>query len=105
MNADERARLRPAAGARLLLALEASDAAGARYQAWVLTADGERGFTAQLGLDGAMALTGDGAEAAELDDLRMLARLTARGASKRVDDGLAPWPPRVLRWRGPGRGA
>ena len=36
--------------------------------------------------------------------LQMLAKLTARSASKKREDGLPPWPARVLRWRGPGRG-
>ena len=43
--------------------------------------------------------------APELDAmLAMQARLIARGAAKRREDGLPPWPARVLRWRGPGRG-
>ena len=39
-----------------------------------------------------------------VDALHMLAKLTARSASKKREDGLPPWPARVLRWRGPGRG-
>ena len=34
----------------------------------------------------------------------MLAKLTARAAAKKRADGMPPWPARVLRWRGPGRG-
>jgi hypothetical protein len=35
----------------------------------------------------------------------MLAKLTARAADKKRGDGMPPWPNRVLRWRGPGRGS
>ena len=42
------------------------------------------------------------AELAEM--LTMVGKLTARAAAKKRDDGLPPWPPRVLRWKGPGRG-
>jgi hypothetical protein len=36
----------------------------------------------------------------DLDEtLATFAKLTARGAAKRRDDGLPPWPARVLRWR------
>ncbi|MEZ4400621.1 MAG: hypothetical protein R3B06_11415 [Kofleriaceae bacterium] len=103
----ERRRLRPDVGARLLLdRLTATDDA-ATYAAWVLTAEVEHGYQATLTDAGAVELTAAGAAApadAE-DDLRMLCRLTARSARKRAADGLPPWPPRVLRWRGPGRGA
>jgi hypothetical protein len=34
----------------------------------------------------------------------MVAKLTARAAGKKREDGMPPWPARVLRWRGPGRG-
>lgn len=107
-GADERARLRPTTGARLLLELTATTSDGARYAGWVLTSDGERGFIAELSADGAAALTATGEVETTDDeaaaDLLMLARLTARSAGKRAADGLPPWPPRVLRWRGPGRG-
>jgi len=36
--------------------------------------------------------------------MQMLAKLTARGAAKKREDGFPPWPARVTRWRGPGRG-
>lgn len=103
MAIDARARqgLRPAAGARLLLDRIDDAGATARYAAWVLVADGEEGW--EVVLDEGGGSTWAGGEVPE--DLQMLARLTARGAGKRVADGLPAWPPRVLRWRGPGRGA
>jgi len=45
------------------------------------------------------------APAAAIDMLAMIARLTARAAPSRITSGLTPWPPRIVRWRGPGRGA
>jgi hypothetical protein len=103
---DLRRGLRPAHGARLLLDRERATAERAHYAAWILTADGELGYAAELGADGSVTLAARGqpADAEAEEDLRMLARLTARGAAKRAADGLAPWPPRVLRWRGAGRG-
>lgn len=102
MTERERLALRPKVGARLLLELASADGARAVYDAWVLTAAGDVHARAELDDGGGVALAGDFDGA---DELRMLAKLTARGASKRVADGLPAWPPRVLRWRGPGRGA
>ncbi len=39
-----------------------------------------------------------------VDYAEMLGKLTARGAAKKREDGMPPWPARILRWRGPGRG-
>ena len=98
--------LTPQHGARFLLELEREDGAGARYRAAVLTPDARHDYDAVLGDDGAVALTARGAPApTELEEtLVMIARLTARSAAKKREDGLPPWPHRVLRWRGPGRG-
>lgn len=104
----ERRALWPQDGARLLLDRLAAEPARATYAAWVLTATTEHAYQAALDDTGAVALTAVATVAAAPadaeDDLRMLARLTARAAAKRVADGLPPWPPRVLRWRGAGRG-
>jgi|GEM_PF-1671841 len=108
LNDHERGALRPAVGARLLLELDALlDGAGARarYVAWLLTADAEHAYDAILADTGEVELTARAGATDGLDDLQMLAKLTARGASRRAADGLTAWPPRVLRWRGPGRGA
>jgi hypothetical protein len=96
--------LTPTDGARFLLELERDDGARASYRAAIYTPDATYEVAATLGDDGSVELPATGAPA-ELDDmLHMLARLTARGAARKRDDGLPPWPPRVLRWRGPGRG-
>ena len=105
LGADERRRLVPAAGARLLLDRLADRGAAADYAAWVLTAAGEHAYDAVLADDGTVTLMPRAAPASADDkhDLRMLAKVTARAAPRRVEDGLPAWPPRVLRWRGPGR--
>lgn len=42
---------------------------------------------------------------AELEDkLLAHARQAARAAARKAAEDLPPWPHRVLRWRGPGRG-
>jgi hypothetical protein len=98
--------LTPEAGARYLLELVGGDGASARYRAAVVTPDQRFDYDAVLVDDGTATLTAHGAAApAELEaSLHMLARLTARSATKKRDDGMPPWPQRVLRWRGPGRG-
>lgn len=91
--------LRPAEGARFLLERVRDDGARATYRAAVYTPTGEFASTATLADDGTVEVPPTGAPA-ELDEvLVMFARLTARGAAKRRDDGLPVWPARVLRWR------
>jgi hypothetical protein len=75
------------------------------YRATIFTPDAEHATTATLADDGAVEVAPSGAPD-ELDAaLAMFAKLTARAAAKRREDGLPAWPQRVLRWRGPGRGA
>jgi hypothetical protein len=95
--------LTPTAGARFLLERVAEHAAGATYRATIFTPDAAYATTLELAEDG--SVTGASADAPpELAQmLTRLAGLTARGAAKRRADGLAAWPPRILRWRGPGR--
>ncbi|MBA3398209.1 MAG: hypothetical protein H0T89_36625 [Deltaproteobacteria bacterium] len=104
---DPHRALRPTSGARLLLertATAGDDAARATYRTAIYTPDAEFTGTATLVDDGTVDVAPTGAPA-ELDDmLTMLAKLTARGAAKRREDGLPAWPGRLLRWRGP-RGA
>lgn len=101
--------LRPTAGARFLLEREsvAADHRRARYRALVLTPDATYAYAGDLvaGDEPALAPTGAPAPDDLVDTLVMLARLTARGVDKRLADGMPPWPERILRWRGPGRGA
>jgi hypothetical protein len=87
---------------RFLLELQGVDGARATYRATVLTPTADFSSTCVLDEAGAVDLPPTGSEADDM--LQMLAKLTARGAAKRRDDGLPPWPQRVLRWRGPGRG-
>jgi hypothetical protein len=98
--------LQPEAGARYLLERVSDDGARAHYRAAVLTPDARFDYQAALADDGSAELTATGAPAPDelADTLLMIARLTARSASKKREDGLPPWPHRVLRWRGPGRG-
>ncbi|MBA2538887.1 MAG: hypothetical protein H0V17_04565 [Deltaproteobacteria bacterium] len=101
---------RPATGARFLLErlaeheADAGALATATYRATVFTPDAEFTATATLRDDGTFELPATGAPEDLHDGLSMQARLIARGAAKRREDGLGAWPTRVLRWRGPGRG-
>lgn len=97
--------LTPTAGARFLLERQGdADAARTTYRAVIYTPEATHATTATLGLDGTFEVAASDAPAELHDALVMLVRLTARGAAKRVEDGLPAWPPRLLRWRGPGRG-
>lgn len=96
--------LRPSAGARFLLERVGEAGDRATYRATIFTPDAEFSATAELRDDGTFELPATGAGAELHDHLAMQARLLARGAAKRRDDGLPAWPARVLRWRGPGRG-
>lgn len=96
--------LHPTEGARFLLERLSEDGARASYRASIYTPDAVFSTTATLADDGAVELAGPTGAPAELEDkLAMFAKLTARGAVRREEDGLARWPARVLRWRGPGR--
>lgn len=96
--------LRPREGARFLLERTRDAGARAEYRAAIFTPEHSFEGTALLDDAGGVELTIDTAPVGLVDVLRMLARLTARAAPKRRDDGLPAWPARVLRWRGPGRG-
>jgi hypothetical protein len=98
--------LRPTEGARFLLERERELDGGTRavYRAAIYTPDAEFASSATVVDDGAFELAPTGAPDELHDMLAMQARLLARGAAKRREDGLAAWPARVLRWRGPGRG-
>ncbi len=78
--------------------------AGAEYRATIFTPEATFAGTAELGEDGSAAVVIGGAPVELVEVMEMLAKLTARGAAKKREDGFPPWPARVLRWRGPGRG-
>jgi hypothetical protein len=96
--------LTPTEGARFLLERIAERDGGAEYRATIFTPDATHAGTAQLGEDGSATVVIGGAPAELVDVMQMLAKLTARSAAKKRADGFPPWPARVLRWRGPGRG-
>jgi hypothetical protein len=97
--------LHPTEGARFLLERASDEGDRATYRATIYTPDAEHSTTATLTEDGTAALAAPTGAPQELDDmLVMQARLVARGAAKRREDGLPAWPARLLRWRGPGRG-
>lgn len=92
--------LHPSDGARYLLERDgAGDAATARYRAAIYT-PGEV-FTAEavLGDDGGVQLGPTGAPDELHARLASIARLVARDAARLRDDGMPPWPQRILRWR------
>ena len=101
MNRD----LTPTEGARLLLEREREDGERAEYRAAIFTPEATFDGRARLAEDGSAEVDVAGAPAELVEALQMIAKLTARAAAKRRADGLPAWPARVLRWRGPGRGA
>ncbi len=106
--------LTPTEGARFHLEREREEEGGTRaiYRTAIYTPTLTYVGTATLADDGAASITdqlsADAPPTKASDDLfdalQMLAKLTARSASKKREDGLPPWPSRILRWRGPGRG-
>jgi hypothetical protein len=81
--------------------LERTEDQGARatYRASVYTPDAVFSSTATLVDDGTAELPATGAPA-ELDErLTTIAKLVARDANKRKEDGLVTWPGRIMRWR------
>jgi hypothetical protein len=72
----------------------------------VYTVDACYRYAGSLRLDGTATLEaeGEGAPAEAEASLHKLAKSTARAAKRKLDEGISPWPPRILRWRGPGRG-
>jgi hypothetical protein len=96
--------LTPTEGARFLLELVRQDVTGASYRLAIYTPTQTFEGQAALGFDGGVALELASTPPELAATAEMFAKLTARSAAKRRDDGMPPWPVRVLRWRGPGRG-
>lgn len=103
--------LTPTEGARFLLERDREEEDGTRavYRTAIYTPTATYIGTATLVDDGTASLSDHVAadtKAPEslVETLHMLARLTARSVPKKREDGLPPWPARILRWRGPGRG-
>jgi len=93
--------LHPSDGARYLLELdgEHGDGARARYRAAIYTPDAEFTATAALSDDGSVDLAPTGAPDELHARLATIARLVARDAARRREDGMPAWPQRILRWR------
>ncbi|HEX5061657.1 MAG TPA: hypothetical protein VFV99_19960 [Kofleriaceae bacterium] len=96
--------LTPTEGARFLLERVTDDGACARYRTAIYTPGATYESFATLRDDGTVEIEPSTAPEELSSTLEMLAKLTARSAAKKREDGLPPWPARVLRWRGPGRG-
>ena len=92
--------LHPTEGARFLLERTTDNGASATYKASIYTPDAVATTTASLAEDGTATLAGPTGAAIDLDErLLNIAKLVARDAPKRRDDGLVVWPARILRWR------
>jgi hypothetical protein len=98
--------LHPTDGARYLLELDAAggdgvgrEGARARYRAAIYTPEAEFTAAATLGDDGSVELAATGAPDDLHARLASIARLVARDAARRRDEGMPPWPARILRWR------
>lgn len=110
--------LTPTEGARFLLERDREEQGGASavyrtaiftptatYEGHVtLVDDGTFTLTDQIMRAGSSTTSATKASEDLVEMLQMLAKLTARSAAKKREDGLPPWPSRILRWRGPGRG-
>ena len=87
------------------------DASRAAYTGKIYTPLDVYRFEVMLSLDGS-ATIGDCLERSSdtpvrEDDQKSLVKLCksiARASKRKIQEELPPWPPRILRWRGPGRG-
>jgi hypothetical protein len=96
--------LTPTEGARFLLerhvAPTSTDESRATYRVSIYTPDATFSTIAALAEDGTVALEGPTGAPGDLDErLKNIAKLVARDAPKRREDGLVVWPARILRWR------
>ncbi len=94
--------LHPTEGARFLLERKSQETDGGRatYKVSIYTPDAVFSTTAALAEDGTAALAAPTSAPGELDDrLTNIAKLVARDAPRRREDGLVVWPARIMRWR------
>ncbi|CAN5223330.1 hypothetical protein BH11MYX1_BH11MYX1_26270 [soil metagenome] len=96
--------LTPTEGARFLLERLGEDELRARYRATIYTPTATHAGHAVLGEDGSVEVSLEAPEPL-VAMLGMFGKLVARAAAGNRAKGIAPWPARVMRWRGPGRGA
>ena len=97
------ADLHPQDGARYLLELESEQDGRARYRASIFTPDQRFDYDVALEPPSTVEVSPRqrSAEPALESFLVTLATTTARAAKTRAEDGQTPFPPRILRWRGP----
>lgn len=100
--------LHPGEGARFLFerTSQSDDLSEAQYRAAIYTAAERFEYSVHMRIDGwfESAVQGTPAPAELASKLDTIAKLIARGAKGKHGDSLPPWPHRVMRWRGPGRG-
>ncbi len=83
------------------------EAANAEYTGQIFTPSEVFNFEVKLALDGSaelLALPSDSPDEEHEKSLLKLSKSIARAAKRKLEDRLPPWPPKILRWRGPGRG-
>ena len=95
--------LTPTAGARFVLELVEPDGG---YVGRIVTPASSYEYEVALtaGAEPVVRVRGAAAPSELAGMLIMIARLCARGAARRAEEGLPMWPARITRWRGPGRG-
>lgn len=96
--------LTPTEGARFLLERLSEHEARATYRATIYTPAATYAGQAVLGENGTVEVSLEAPEAL-VAMLAMFGKLIARAAAGQRARGISPWPARVMRWRGPGRGA
>jgi hypothetical protein len=105
---SDSATLHPSEGARFLFerASQSDDLSEARYRAAIFTPGERFEYSVHMRIDGSFASAVQGTPAPDdlAHKLDTIAKLIARGARGKQADSLPPWPHRVMRWRGPGRG-
>ena len=100
--------LHPSEGIRLLLDRQsiAEDMQSASYAGAVYTVTACFRYRVDMAMDGSASLLAieEPATPGDEDALSKIAKSTARAAKRKREEALPPWPMRILRWRGPGRG-
>jgi hypothetical protein len=93
---------------RFLLERQAIEEEGraARYRAAVYTPTELFEYAALLRAGGEVELVAVAGPAPSQHEAKLLAHAqqVARAAARKAAEELPPWPHRILRWRGPGRG-
>ena len=91
--------LHPTEGARFLLERVDDQGSRATYRVSVYTPDAVFTATGTFDEAGIADVASTGAPG-DLDErMRTIAKLVARDATKRREDGLVVWPARIMRWR------